>query len=169
MEASNRVFVLRKRPQIWKILIFLPYFVGALTVFICFNFVVSVALFSLFFMVLFADSICWQLMGKEIVEIEQNHIVVYKRGRILQQKHTISGKAYCICQKEAYSFWTSYGLFFSTRGGSVKMIDDNMMEFYFGQSLTSDEAAALSDFIAHYNENQYHETPDVLMKFVRNH
>jgi len=166
MKVQKIKFVLRKRTQVWKIIIFLVYFVALFFAFINLIFVICIALPVLFFCLLFLDSICWQLAGKEIIEIDNGAITVYKKGRIFQKKRTVTGRPYCVCQKEPYSFWTSFGLFFNTRGGRIKIIDDNMVEFHIGQSLSSNEAEALASFLVLYGKEECLEIPEILMRFV---
>ena len=172
MQTQKIKIILRKSPQIWKIVVYLIYFVAFFVSLIVFFYVLIIltpiiALLLAFFCFLLCDSICWQLMGKEIIEIDKNEVQIYKRGRLMQQKHVISGQLHCSCQKHPHSFWTSFGLFFGTRGGCIKLTDNSGEEFYFGQSLKKEEAHALIYFMETFQENPAQEIPDVLKKFIK--
>ena len=172
MQTQKIKIILRKSPQIWKIVVYLIYFVAFFVSLIVFFYVLIIltpiiALLLAFLCFLFSDSICWQLMGKEIIEIDKNGVQIYKRGRLMQKKHVISGQLHCRCQKHPYSYLASFGLFFGTRGGCIKMTDDAGEEFYFGQSLNKEEAYALIYLMETFQENPTQEIPDVLKKFIK--
>lgn len=99
-------------------------------------------LFMLSLLFFFVDNLCWQLNGKEIVSFENNGILFVKKGRLLKWRKFISyyeidGIYY---EQMKYSALKSWGIFWGRCGGSLKIKYRGTSSYYFGQSLSYNEA-----------------------------
>ena len=133
--------IFRKHPQIWKIILLIVSLLF-ITAFIVYDIIVmtglfliiSIAVYFIFFFLL-TDALCWQLAGKEIIEIGNNGIIFYKSGRILQKRHIVSFNK------------------------------DKMTKFQIGESLSQEEAECLISYLKECYIKTSQEIPDLLEKY----
>ena len=156
--------IFRKHPQIWKIILLIVSLLF-ITAFIVYDIIVmtglfliiSIAVYFIFFFLL-TDALCWQLAGKEIIEIGNNGIIFYKSGRILQKRHIVSFNKDKIMS-------VIYSRAFSYENGKIQIIDDNMTKFQIGESLSQEEAECLISYLKECYIKTSQEIPDLLEKY----
>ncbi|MBO4232445.1 MAG: hypothetical protein J5862_04330 [Bacteroidales bacterium] len=117
--------------------------------------VLSLVLLMLAILFFFVDNLCWQLNGKEIVSFEDNGILFAKKGRLLKWHRFIPYNEIdsIYCEQMKYSASKSWCIFWGRCGGSLKMEYRGTSYYYFGQSLSYNEAMqVLPEFKEHLNK-----------------
>ena len=167
MDCNSTIkLIFRNHPQIWKIIL-LIIFLLFITAFIVYDIIVMTGLFLIisivFYVILFfliTDALCWQLTGKEIIEIGNNSIIFYKSGRILQKRHIVSFNKDKILS-------VLYSRAFYYENGKIQIIDDNMAKFQIGASLTQEEAECLISYLKEFYIKTPQEVPELLKKYKK--
>lgn len=116
-------------------------------------------LFMVLLLFFFADNLCWQLNGKEVISFEREGILILKKGRLINSRKFICYEKISdiFYEQMKYSALRSWGIFWGRKGGSIKIEYGGGSFCYFGQSLSYNEAMHILPeiiiHIKHYTES----------------
>jgi len=170
MTNSTKLFF-KKSPQIWKIILFAVSLLFFTVLFVLdliehsgIILLLDVATYLLLTYLL-SNLLVWQLLGGDIIEIDDTGITFYKQGASISKKHHISRSTHPNYENTSHSVKKITLDYSHSKRNRIMIIDDNMISFQIGQDISLIEAENLVIYLNNCINNKREELPEVLKKY----